>query len=158
MPFYIPEQEELLRYKDSFCFEMTKEYRALLSYLTIHFFNGDENKANMVCDDIQLSCQISFSFQDIFYEFESRRVKFRDEKQISEVTELIMDLANNTRVPENNGYTPCELFELGEIPNLLQHPLDTLITTPDHRAKVDRNAPYPCGSSKKYKKCCLGKV
>ncbi|HHW13378.1 MAG TPA: hypothetical protein GXX28_00395, partial [Firmicutes bacterium] len=29
-------------------------------------------------------------------------------------------------------------------------------TRPVHKQKIGRNDPCPCGSGKKYKKCCLG--
>ena len=36
----------------------------------------------------------------------------------------------------------------------LEDKLEPLVST---EAKVGRNDPYPCGSGKKYKKCCLNK-
>ena len=50
---------------------------------------------------------------------------------------LYTELHNTTRMPENYGHTPEELFESERI-----------------RRVVGRNDPCPCGSGKKYKKCC----
>src|SRR5690625_197998 len=33
-PYYIPDKSELLKYKDQFYFEKTKEYRVLVDYIT----------------------------------------------------------------------------------------------------------------------------
>lgn len=74
-----------------------------------------------------------------------------------------MNLANNTRIWENNGHTPNEIFEKYEKPHLRPLPdkpfeLDGAeIINYKTRKKVGRNDPCPCGSGKKYKKCCLGK-
>jgi preprotein translocase subunit SecA len=74
-----------------------------------------------------------------------------------------MELSNNTRIWENNGHTPQEIFEKFEKPNLRPLPDKPFefggsnmfdIKT---KQKIGRNDPCPCGSGKKYKKCCLGK-
>ncbi len=74
---------------------------------------------------------------------------FSDEKQLQEFINLIMFAKNNTRIWENNGYTPSELYEIfsKRDKNIVRFP--TL-----QRPKVGRNDPCPCGSGKKYKKCC----
>jgi preprotein translocase subunit SecA len=76
---------------------------------------------------------------------------------------LVMELSNNTRIWENNGHTPMEIFEKLEKPNmrpLPKVPFDfnaTNVIDMKTRKKIGRNDPCPCGSGKKYKKCCLGK-
>jgi len=159
--FYIPPREELLRYKDDFYFEVTKQYRALLGYVTEHIFKGDELAAEMLCEDIQGICQFDFSLQEILEVFNTRGVVFESEKQVDDVLKLIMDLANNNRVWENNGHTPAEL-SMGREGDYLQ-PLAAEPFKFDKAdlidfkigKKVGRNDPCPCGSGKKYKKCCL---
>ena len=162
-PFYVPEQEELLKYKDETYFEVTKQYRALLSYVTRHIFDGDEFAAEMLCEDIQGICQFDFSVQEIFEVFNTRGVDFKSEKQVNEVMQLVMEIANNTRIWENNGHTPNEIFEKYEKPHLRPLPDKPFefdgadIFDFKTGKKVGRNDPCPCGSGKKYKKCCLGK-
>ncbi|HVI40666.1 MAG TPA: SEC-C metal-binding domain-containing protein, partial [Anaerovoracaceae bacterium] len=74
---------------------------------------------------------------------------FSGEKQLQEFINLIMLAKNNTRIWENNGYTPSELYEIfsKRDRNIVRFP--TL-----QRPKIGRNDPCPCGSGKKYKKCC----
>ncbi len=167
-PFYVPEQEELLRYRENTYFEVTNEYKALFDYVTKNFFDGDKKAAEMLCEDVQSVCQYAFSVSSVFEEFTRRCIQFKNEKQASEVMQLIMDLNNNTRIWENNGHTPREIFELMEKPNLRPLPEGGFPDFPGDRSKlrsipggkskkVGRNAPCPCGSGKKYKKCCLGK-
>jgi hypothetical protein len=162
-PLYIPARDELLKYKDDTYFEVTKEYRALCSYVTKYIFDGDEFAAEMLCEDVQGICRFDFSMQEIFEVFNTRGVDFKSEKQVNEVVQLVMELANNTRIWENNGHTPNEIFEKYEKPHLQPLPDEPFnfdgadIFDFKSGKKVGRNDPCPCGSGKKYKKCCLGK-
>lgn len=69
-----------------------------------------------------------------------------------------MELANNTRIWKNNGHTPNEIFGKYEKPNLRPLP-DKPFRFGEgvRKEKTGRNDPCPCGSGKKYKKCCLDK-
>ena len=53
----------------------------------------------------------------------------------------MMECCNNTRLWANKGHTPNELLKLHTMPKL-------------QTFKIGRNEPCPCGSGKKYKKCC----
>ena len=152
-PFYFPEKEELLKYKDSCYFEENEKYRNLYNYLKENIFNGDEFKAQMLCEDIQGICQFAFSIDNIFDEFNRRKVNFKDGNQVNEVMQLVIDLANNTRLQENNGHTPKEIFEEVEKPHLKEL---SGKQNKSGKKKIGRNELCSCGSGKKYKKCCLG--
>lgn len=157
-PFYIPSQDELLKYKDDNYFEINKEYENLLKYVTEHLLDGNKSKAEMLVEDIQGYCAHDFSPRDVFDLFNVRNVSFKDEKQVNEVLQLVIELANNTRIWENNGHTPNEIFEKYEKPHiraLYDKPFK--FDQSVKKEKVGRNDPCPCGSGKKYKKCCLGK-
>lgn len=80
---------------------------------------------------------------------DKHNLMFSEEKQLQEFINLLMLAKNNTRIWENNGYTPFELHGIlsKRNRNIIEFP-----TT--QRAKVGRNDPCPCGSGKKYKKCC----
>jgi hypothetical protein len=155
-PFYIPEQKELLKYKDDNYFEINKEYNELLNYVTINLFNGNEWRAEMLVEDIQGYCQQDFSPNAIFELFNTREISFKDEKQVNKVMQLVMNLANNTRIWENNGHTPNEIFEKYERPTMKPLP-EQRFPGAAKSEKISRNDLCPCGSGKKYKKCCLGK-
>lgn len=176
-PWYLPEKEDLLKYKDSDYYEINDEYVALTKYLAHAFYGGDEQKAIILCEDIQGICQFAFSFDNILYEFERRSLQFKGEDQINEVIHLVTELANNTRIWQNNGFTPKELSErfqqsaLSPLPQLSLSVGSGLGAGPvnfsssgvnnvvpfKRETKVGRNDPCPCGSGKKYKQCCLNK-
>ena len=62
------------------------------------------------------------------------------------VLDILSGIANGTRLWSNNGFTPNELFERYERQQLRK--------LPSKVAKIGRNDPCPCGSGKKYKRCC----
>ena len=146
-PFYIPAKDELLKYVDGNYFEKSKQYKALLSYLKKNFFKSGDEKAEWLAEDIQGMCQFGVDMQTIFDSFNNMEISFKDLDQANEVMKLITELSNNIRIWENNGYTPQEIFELG----------GSKIIDMKTRQKIGRNEPCPCGSGKKYKKCCLVK-
>jgi hypothetical protein len=80
---------------------------------------------------------------------------------VQQLTAKIMELHNNTRQWVLKGHTPHELFceEKQYLKPLPPEPFimgQTASNVADirKRTKVGRNAPCPCGSGKKYKKCC----
>ena len=162
-PHYVPKKNELLKYVDVGYFEKSKEYNALLKYVKKNFFKDEEEKAEWLCEDIHGTCQFGADMQTILDTFNDRGISFKDMDQANEVMQLIMELSNNIRIWENNGYTPNEIFEKFEKPNLRplpDKPFDfnaTNVIDMKTRKKIGRNDPCPCGSGKKYKKCCLGK-
>lgn len=80
---------------------------------------------------------------------------------VQELTEKIMELYNNTRMWALKGHTPNELFrrEKTHLNVLASKPFkpnqtNSKVIDFKTRNKIGRNEPCPCGSGKKYKKCC----
>ena len=80
---------------------------------------------------------------------------------VQQLTAEIMELCNNTRMWALKGHTPKELFqeEKKYLKPLPSEPFrldrtDSKVINIRSRTKVGRNDPCPCGSGKKYKKCC----
>lgn len=72
---------------------------------------------------------------------------FCDMDQIEDLLALVMRFANDVPCWQNNGYSPNQLLEVETGRRMFYNE--------DGRpAKVGRNDPCPCGSGKKYKKCC----
>jgi hypothetical protein len=93
-------------------------------------------------DMMQLSVPVSRQFAFL----EDRGLAF-DIDTSNEMLSLITDMANHLPAWMNNGWTPAELFAK-ETGRTLDPDSDTVMP------KVGRNDPCPCGSGKKYKKCC----
>jgi hypothetical protein len=156
-PYYIPDKEELLKYSDMLYYEKPKQYDDLIKYAEKNLFPNDHEKAEMLCDNMMWKCRDDFRPAEAFELFNTFEVNFKDEKQVNEVLQLVMELSNNVRLWENNGHTPQEIFEKFEKPNLRPLPDKPFEFDSVKKEKIGRNAPCPCGSGKKYKKCCLGK-
>ena len=153
-PHYIPKKNELLKYVDEDYFEKTKAYNELLNYVKKNFFNGNQEKAEYLLEDIHDMLEADINMQMIFDIFNNQGISFNDMEQANEVIGMIMTFANNIRIWENNGHTPHEIFETYEKRNLKPLPKKAFEIK---KEKVGRNDPCPCGSGKKYKKCCLEK-
>jgi hypothetical protein len=78
----------------------------------------------------------------------------------------LVSLYNNTKQWDLKGYTPNELSSMRSKVTPIQAPMSSPFGTPNAgkakvvsfstRKEVSRNDPCPCGSGKKFKKCCGG--
>ncbi|WP_313127195.1 hypothetical protein [Proteiniclasticum ruminis] len=121
-PYYIPEKEELLKYLEGFYFEKTKEYHQFVHELKKNYKVNQEKAEDLVSDVVAL-CQFNYSTQGVISRLEEMGLVFSGEKDLNNVVKLIMNLMNNTRIWENNGYTPEELFHMEEKNKLKPIPL-----------------------------------
>ena len=166
-PYYVPAKEELLKYVDVDYYEKPKQYHDLYKYIKKNFFRNDEEKVEMLCHNILWACVDGPNIRAVFDHFKAAGIDFEDGNQINEVVPLVMDLTNNVRLWQNNGYTPNELSEKFERSGLtplwaggssgMGNRTKLSVIQGGADEKSGRNDPCPCGSGKKYKKCCLGK-
>ncbi|MFC5700720.1 YecA family protein [Cohnella faecalis] len=140
-PYYIPPQPEFLKYADSGYFEETPQLVSLRAFILKHLCKDKEFVENLV-DDIQVACSMEEPLSVIMGEFERRDIIFDNNAQVQAIMPLIIDVYNHTRIWSNRGHTPAEL---GGGAGQTARPISN---------KVGRNDPCPCGSGKKYKKCC----
>jgi len=150
-PFYVPEKEELLRYTDEYYYEKTSHQEKLVKMLTKDFFGDSTLMIREEIDDLVLAFGIVDANLNGIVQAFLGRFECKDTKQMNEYVQALSLIANNTRIWENRGHTPHELFELEK------HHLKPLPGTPFSvidGGKTGRNEPCPCGSGKKYKRCC----
>ena len=83
---------------------------------------------------------------DVIEMIEDEGLVFSSEKAVRDFAPMIISLSNHTRMAPNCGYTPIELAEQRRVLSL-NKPVKKM-------QKVYPNDPCPCGSGKKYKKCC----
>ncbi len=96
--------------KNADYFEVTKEYEELLQFLRKMFWR--KSKAEYLAKEIQSYCESFRAMENIHLLFEEEKIRFKSQKQAEELMRLIRNLANNTRIFQNNGYTPNELEEM----------------------------------------------
>lgn len=153
-PHYVPNKKELLNYVDEEYFEKNSQYKNLLNYMRKNFSDIPRDEIEDIAEEIYDICAFEFSMQDIFNVINRQNIEFESEKQVNELVQIIIELSNNTRLWENNGFTPDEISKEREFKNLKSSTDNTFIRK---KEKIGRNDPCPCGSGKKYKKCCLDK-
>lgn len=150
-PYYVPQREELLRYSEEFYYEKTFYQEKLAKMLAKDFFGGSTLMLKEEMDNLMSKLQVvQVKIQEVVHEFLGR-FDFKDMQQLNEYVQAISMIANTTRLWENRGHTPDELFQMQQ--HHLQ-PLPVAQFNVTEGSKVGRNDPCPCGSGKKYKKCC----
>lgn len=135
-PLYIPSFEEFMRYSDDFYTEETNELTALNNYFVKEFDIDAEYLEDIIFEIKDNASEMDLN--GVFNMLEYYDIKFNSEKQIERFMKVYTKFINNSRTWFNRGNTPQELS--GNVAK--------------KDVKVGRNEPCPCGSGKKYKKCC----
>ena len=152
-PYYMPGKEELLKKADDLYFEMTPQITALRDYVLSNMCKNEEIVDSLI-EDIELLCFTEEPLYEVIYEFKRNGLLFESTKQLNILMPLLADVYNNTRTWTNRGYSAKEISEIfkEDMPLVTGIPIDKLDDV--IFKKVGRNDPCPCGSGKKYKKCC----
>ena len=143
-PRYVPDKTELLRYADPDYYEPTPSAMLMKHYLMedvglnqevsegilseLHYAIVLEAKANTLLDLLR----------DYGLDVPG------DHRKI--LLDILSSMISSTRLWSNNGYTLDELLDL--------YSQKRCSKLPSKAEKIGRNDPCPCGSGKKYKKCC----
>lgn len=132
-PYYIPQRDMLLRYADDSYYEETPAFLSLRDYLRKEL-KLSAKKAHGIADEVQLFATVGEN--DLAYVVqEAQRVgaPLDSRAQVEGFLSRYVDLANASRLAALRGFTPNEV---------------------DAFRETGRNDPCPCGSGKKFKKCC----
>jgi hypothetical protein len=141
-PRYIPDRSEFLRYADQGYFEHNAYTDALEQYL-VETLHQNRMTARDIVEQIHYACMTEAGMQAVFDILEEYQIELR-ENQLRKVVDLIIGISNSTRLWSNNGHTPSELSG-----RAIRRPIIQAVSK-----KIGRNDPCPCGSGKKYKRCC----
>ncbi len=167
--YYLPTKETFLQYSDELFFEKTPQLYALEAYLSQNVDLKDIDISDVIDEVATLSMSESTT-QEIFNSFEMMGIEFSNEEQVKKVGELVAEVLVNTRLWATKGLTTKEIYaqmetkdfdldKLGNIENIKPAKQERTLdikhyTSPIRVMKIGRNDPCPCGSGKKYKKCC----
>jgi len=154
-PRYLPCKEEFLIYPDMDYFEPEQPYIDLKRYILKHnlapYAEGlDGIDGDLI--DLHEMIQFGVDTKSIYDYFTERGYQYIDMHVLNGFAKLIMDVNNNTRMYDNNGFTPYELA--GENNRLRSNTLSNESGAHPTLSKAGRNNPCPCGSGLKYKNCC----
>lgn len=144
VPYYIATQAEVRFMADHQGFLMTEELNQLGDFLKDEMHVSDEMLPYML-RQVQAEISLGGQLQEVMANFEAAGILFESEEHIEKFTSIITDVWNHTRMVLNKGHKPYEMVMKG---------LEEVSTQRRNIHKVYPNNPCPCGSGKKYKKCC----
>jgi len=153
-PRYLPAKEDFLKYKNGGYMDKT-EYSFWTTLIDFTFENWDDEEADIFGFIFTLRLIALYNVLhevNIFSFFEAHGLQLKDERQLKKFTDIFMVAYNNTRCWPNKGYSPVQMAKLIDSQT-------SQMGTDDYRIvqskKIGVNEPCPCGSGKKYKKCCM---
>ncbi len=166
---YIPSKRQFLLYSDEKYTEQTSQLQNLEKFLT-HELLLPAVKAKEMTGEIAVYLKDEYSIQ-MYVDILEKNDIFLEGKLLQHYLEDITAAEEHTRKWINRGYSNYELSKdrkknsskiqsIVELTDMWQRPEklfdDELVNDniPLVREKIGRNAPCPCGSGKKYKKCC----
>ena len=149
---FIPEKNNLLKYADEYYEEEVQRlnWSKVLEYLLEKFDKDKWRRCIEFYDDLKECSQLIGNI-DYNRLLQKHDLSFNDEKQIQKFLDLHSNAHNNTRMWINKGHTPAEIIEARKL-EYQKNGQDKVVIR-EHK-KVAPNGPCPCGSGKKYKKCC----
>lgn len=120
-PRYLPDKDEFLRYIDFLYREPEKNYADLKTYILKHKLAADEGLDGIDGDLINIHemIQSDAEMAEVLQYFIDRGYALHGISAINAFLQKLTDTINNTRLYENNGFTPLELFKKYERPNQL---------------------------------------
>jgi len=149
-PRYIPGKDEFLEFADEY-YEDGVQHKHWDDVLNFNFEEWPKTAdAYKLYKDLKECSQLlgEMKFADLLRKY---NLSFTSEKRIQPFFDLISAAHNNTRMWMNNGHTPEEIMKVKKA-SLGEDGQDQIFIR-GHQ-KTGPNEPCPCGSGKKYKKCC----
>lgn len=153
--YYIPNQEEIFLYAEHLVDIENPCYTKMLTDLT--GLMRDKTRADNLMFELEfMVAQNDFQTQDIMNLLFTRDIAFSSRKRGERFAENCGEWVHTVRKWSNRGFTDEELGKQKKETSM------TLVSdwgieekqTTKTQKKIGRNDPCPCGSGKKYKKCC----
>jgi len=139
--YYSPSKDEIMQYgSDNGVVPVQLEALADL-------LSGTDSRA--IIEDIAAAFCYRFTPKNALFALEMRGQVLPNFETSQQFFGIVQDAYNHARIWEHRGHTPNELEG-----NQPKKPVVVPTTAPLSVEKIGRNDPCPCGSQKKYKKCC----
>lgn len=159
-PIHKPERTEMLKYVNKDYFEVTPAFEAWKAFVEEHMTGG--RTGDQIAREAVVLAQTSWPFAEIKQDLAKEGCHLIDPADQVQYDRRLLELCDNIRLWELNGHTPKEFRRLlGERDDLLLIPegkLDWASPLVRLSSTIGRNDPCPCGSGRKFKKCCMAKI
>lgn len=157
--YYPFSQKQLIKAGEAEYVDRTPALNGFINFLLRHY-EITQQEAEEIAEQCTFIIQSDGKPGDVIKYLETR-LEFYSLELVQQLTSGIMNLSNNTRMWILKGHTPEEIFRQ-EKKALHPLPVDPFavektgaqVFDMKTRTKVGRNDPCPCGSGKKFKKCC----
>ena len=137
LPFFPFTKAQIMRAGEPDFIDRNFSFRSFVRFLQENYTINQE-EAEWLVEDCVEGVLIGRSLQEIVEELQVR-LEIPDMELLKKIVAQLVELMNNTKQWVLKGYAPREILQQREAPN---------------QQKVGRNVACPCGSGKKYKKCC----
>ena len=150
--YYIPTRREIESYATYGADTGDYYYRQIINFIYNNAGITFDN-ARILMNDISLWCKQDSSFGIILEKIRQSGLKLSPDR-LNFLIGMIGELNSRTRKPCLKGHKPDEIegYKLPATPGIMvteEKPAPVKV-----EQKIGRNDPCPCGSGKKYKKCC----
>jgi len=156
--YYPFTKEEVLRASDDDYIDRTPEYRELVRFMRQQWVM-DTEEVEIVVEELLDLYQNGSQLGDLI-QYMQDEIEIRDLHQIQQLGDRLARYMNGTRQWFLKGYKPVELSNLaGFVPSSGTSAnggssKGAEVYSFQTKQKIGRNDPCPCGSGKKFKKCC----
>lgn len=152
LDFYPLTYRQVMKAAEENYFDKTPEFYKLSRFL-VNSCGVDQKVAEGTVEMLWYQIQNDEPLEKAF-EILQQIVDFPDEKDLKTFLDLLTHYHNGTRLWVLKGHTPNDVFQSQEKSNVIPFPGPRPVANEN---KIGRNDPCPCGSGKKYKKCCINK-
>jgi hypothetical protein len=152
VPFFPFTKEQLLKAGEPGFVDRNSSYVQLVDYITKNY-KINRVEADSIVEECVYATRIVESPNPIM-QYLAERFEFESLEEVKALMDKLVYLMNNTRKWSLKGHTSTEL---GNQKRKSLLPLPQTMSNQSHNKsdeKIGRNEPCPCGSNKKYKKCC----
>ncbi|MGD6854281.1 YecA family protein [Bacillus infantis] len=149
LSYYPFTKQQLLAAGEPGFVERNKSYMQLVQFLAQNFEITKED-ADQVAEECVFATRVGDTPEDLM-KYLTGMFKFDSVEKLQALMDIVVELMNSTREWFLKGYTSLELSSMEKKQS---KPLPAADKDTNADAKVGRNDPCPCGSGKKYKKCC----
>jgi hypothetical protein len=150
-PRYVPDKDEFLKFAEQW-YEDDKQRKFWNKVREYFNETWSENyKRYRAFDELKEYSIQSNGISRIGEIMSENDLIFPKKADVQHFFDLLVDALNNSRMMKNKGYTPNELRDIMDAERPKNTQPEILV---QECRKVGMNDPCPCGSGKKYKKCC----
>lgn len=159
--YYIPSMKEIISYAEDEYPACEKAYADLYNFWVDRIGIDPELAADFCIVAFRLFTTNGM-MSDYFDFVNEQGIEFQSDKDVERIAGILMDVNNNSRMFELKGHKPNEMPRnplpriAGKFPDII--PMTSLaaemLGQNTLEKKVYPNDPCPCGSGKKYKRCC----